>query len=163
MHIARTHLRYSHACVRIIVGACNRELLLTSLVINVMLEVSLSPLNAIHCDIDHSISVRMCSLAVQTLIIVVAQCLPIIVSFHAPNMIEVVIFKAKHCYPRLCINSKEQVVPASGWRRRSLEIDPDKSQLVHVEVDREQVIVAFVEVREALEVRSFGKRAIESI
>lgn len=79
------------------------------------------------------------------LVVVVAQCLPIVISGLTPLMIEAIFLEIEARQPFLSIHTSEVVVPRYCGLWRSVEVDPDESRGVNVDMDREKGILRLVE------------------
>ena len=89
----------------------------------------------------------MCCLAVITLIIVVRQSFPVIVAAHPPGVVELEIFEVERSESSLSIDTFELVGPCDLWRLLSVQIDPDESVMIDVNMNGEKVVLYRFEVR----------------
>lgn len=99
----------------------------------------------------------------QTFIVVVCKCLPVVVSLHAPGMIESILCKVKLLEAFLCINSKEVVVPRSSGFSGGVQIDPYESKVINMDMNWKEAVLFLHKVREGLKMWRFSQLSIDSV
>ena len=91
------------------------------------------------------------------LIVIIDERFPIVVALHIPSVVVLVIFHRKVVQTGLFVCSVKGLDPWSAGEFIGLQIDPDETTIVNMDVDREEAVLAFIEAVHNVKTRSFGK------
>lgn len=90
-------------------------------------------------------------------IVVVNECLPVVLPFHGPRMVELVVIHREVVQSRLRVCPSEGLFPWHAGFTTSLKVDPDEAANVNMDVDWKQTILVLAEPIDRIETRSLGK------
>ena len=102
-------------------------------------------------------------LAVVAFVIVVSCNLPIICSVDFPAVVEFIVVPIDPVVPWKHVNPFKIIRPGNLWLRIAIQVDPDKTIAVDVDMYGKETILGLVKIWQILIARGFGKLAIEAI
>ena len=105
----------------------------------------------------------MCRCTVIAFVVIVSQNLPIVVSIHLPDMVELIFIKFELLESFLRVDTGKIVFPSYLWLLLAIQIDPDETIDIDVKVNWKKAIEVFVESLQALVSRCFGELAIKAV
>lgn len=126
-------------------------------------DISSPRLDIIGFEVSHRRNVGVSSLAVVTLVVVVGQNLPIVVSVHLPSVVEDVVIEVEVLILLLGISAGEVVFPRYLWCVFGVKVDPNEAVVVNVLVNTEQPVLGLVETLKLLVARSLCEVPTETV
>jgi hypothetical protein len=78
-------------------------------------------------------------------------------------MIEFIVIPIDPFVPWKLVNALKIIRPGNLWLGFAIQVDPDKTVVVNMDVYWEETILAFIEIGHVLIARGFGKLAVETI
>lgn len=159
------HLPDVHGCIGEIGGAGNRKATLDLLWRRVakVLDVAARGVNVVGAEVRSLGNIRIGRLAVIALVVVVGQDFPVVLSLQLPGVVELVILKVVGSQPLLLLDTVKVVGPGNFRLRTSIQVHPDKSILVNMDMEGQKAVRGLVESREILISRRLGELAVEAV
>ena len=131
--------------------------------LSIMLNVGVLGFNIIGVKIGNAWDVRVRNPAMVTLVEVVGQNLPVVLSVHFPAVVEHVFIEVVVLEPGLLVDTSEVLVPGNLRLFSGVHVDKNKAILVDMDMDGEQVVLGLVEAIEVLVTRSLCEIAVQAI
>lgn len=159
------HSHYIHGSIGEVVGAGNDHIccLLFLRGSGVVLDESGLGLNVVGFEIGQGGYIRVCRFTVVAFVVVVGRNLPVICSVNRPSMVEFIVVHIVSFKSLLHIGTVEVGSPRYLWLLLTVQVDPNESFVIDVDMDREETVLALIKPIQVLVSRGFGKFAIKSI
>lgn len=159
------HLPDVHGGIGEIGGAGNRKATLDLLWRRVakVLDVAARGVDVGGAEVRNAGNIRTGRLAVIALVVVVGQDFPVVLSLQLPGVVELVVLKVVGSEPLLLLGAVKGVGPGNFRLRTGVQVHPDESILVNVDMERQKAVGGLVESSEILISRGLGELAVEAV
>lgn len=129
-----------------------------------VLNVSTLGFNGVSGEVRDLWNVRMRGFTMITLVVVVGQNLPVPVALHVPRVVVPVVVEVVVIQPLLLVDDTEVILPCDLRLLTAIQVDPNETALVDVDMDGQKAVLALVEFFElASEFTGFGELAVDTI
>lgn len=106
-----------------------------------MLNMAIFGLDIVGVEVGNCGDIRVGNLAVVALIVVVGQDFPVEIALHIPGVVKDVILKVVVLKTGLLIDAIKVILPGNFGNLASIQIDPDKTIPVNMQMDRGEIVV----------------------
>lgn len=109
-----------------------------------VLDVLLLSLDPVRVEVGNGGDVRVSDLAVVTLVVVVGEDLPVVVTLHLPDVVEVVVVKVVVREALVGVKVVKVILPGDLGNLGAVHVDPDEATSINLDVDGEKTVLLLV-------------------